>query len=341
MKRRRDYVAIPQAVLEQLYYGEGLTQREIGETFGVSYGTIRNRMVEYGLDARTAQDYLRLDIPKSELERLYVEEGRMVSEIATLLGCEASAVYRYLDLHGIKLRPNGSDKVKRIVPPEKLAWSPEFAYVVGLVASDGSLQSGVNEVRFASTDRELADHYCRCLGLRPDDVRAEKWPEPDAPQVHVRAEDRPPYKKQWHVIFSDFVYRARLAEIGLTPQKSRTLGPLAVPDEYFRDFLRGEFDGDGCWSKAKYANGNTSLLGIFTSGSRTFLEWLRDSLKRLAGIERCSLRGIDLRYQGRAAEQLGRFLYYRRDLPCLSRKRDKWEAWMIENRRDPWSHLQE
>jgi DNA-binding CsgD family transcriptional regulator len=339
MKRRRDYVAIPQAVLEQMYYGEGLTQREIGEIFGVTGGTIRHRMVEYGLDARTAQDYLRLDIPKTELERLYVEEGRPAPEIAAMLGCATSAVYRYMNIHGIPVRPNGSDKIKRIVPPDKLVWSPEFAYVVGLIASDGSLQTGVNEVRFASTDRELADHYCRCLGLRPDDVSAEQWPEANAPQVHMRIEDRPPYKKQWHIIFSDFAYRARLEEIGLMPQKSRTLGSLNVPDEYFRDFLRGEFDGDGCWSRANYSNGS-SLLGIFTSGSRTFLEWLRDTLRRLAAIEKCSLRGIDLRYNGKAAEQLGRFLYYQPGLPCLSRKRDKWEAWMIENGRDPWSHLQ-
>ena len=244
------------------------------------------------------------------------------------------------NIHGIKLRPNGSDKVKRIVPPEKLAWSPEFAYVVGLVASDGSLQSGVNEVRFASTDRELADHYCRCLGLRPDDVPAEQWFEPNAPQVHVRVEDRPPYKKQWHILFSDFAYRARLEEIGLTPQKSRTLGPLAVPDEYFRDFLRGEFDGDGCWSRATYANGSSSLLGIFTSGSRVFLEWLRTSIGDLVGIEKYSLTGINLRYQGRSAEQLGRFLYYQPKLPCLTRKRDKWETWMVEHGREPWWHWQ-
>ena len=340
MKRRRDYVAIPQPVLEQLYYGEGLTQREIGEIFGVTCGTIRHRMVEYGLGARTAQDYLRLDIPKAELERLYVEEGRPAPEIAAMLGCATSAVYRYMNIHGIPVRPYGSDKVKRIVPPEKLAWSPEFAYVVGLVASDGSLQSGVNEIRFASTDRELADHYCRCLGLRPHDVPAEQWPEPSVLQVHMRIEDRPPYKKQWHVIFSDFAYRARLEEIGLTPQKSRTLGPLAVPDEYFRDFLRGEFDGDGCWSRANYFNGS-SLLGIFTSGSRAFLDWLRVSIDNFARIETCSISGIDLRYQGKHAEQLGRFLYYEPELPCLARKREKWEKWMVEHGREPWTHWQE
>ena len=31
----------------------------------------------------------------------------------------------------------------------------------------------------------------------------------------------------------------------MTPEKSLTLGPLAIPDEYFPDFFRGCIDGDG------------------------------------------------------------------------------------------------
>jgi hypothetical protein len=36
-----------------------------------------------------------------------------------------------------------------------------------------------------------------------------------------------------------------LLTIGLTPAKSLTLGPLAIPDDYFPDFFRGCIDGDG------------------------------------------------------------------------------------------------
>ena len=35
-----------------------------------------------------------------------------------------------------------------------------------------------------------------------------------------------------------------LSEIGLTPAKSLSLGPLAVPDQCFADFFRGCIDGD-------------------------------------------------------------------------------------------------
>ena len=91
------------------------------------------------------------------------------------------------------------------------------------------------------------------MGLRPHDILPVNWSNPNAIEVYLRIERRPPYKEQYHVIFSDHVYRARLEAIGLTPNKSKTLAPLAIPDEYFRDFLRGEFDGDGCWSGERHA----------------------------------------------------------------------------------------
>ena len=234
MKHRSDYVDIPRIILERLY-AEGLTQKDIGKRFGVTEGTIKNRMAEYGIKTRTAQDYLRLDIPKEKLEQLYVVEGRYAPEIAAILGCAVSAVYNYMERYGIPLRPLGSDKTKRIVPEHKLAWSAEFAYVVGLIASDGNLQTGCNEVRMVSTDRQIVDLYCQCLGLRPNDIAEGDWPDQKAVPIPLLQSQRPPYKRQYSVIFSDHRYRARLEEIGLIPNKSRALGPLHVPDLYFRD----------------------------------------------------------------------------------------------------------
>ena len=129
-------------------------------------------------------------------------ENRPAPEVAAILGCAVSAVYNYLDLYGIPIRPRGTDKVKRIVPEGRLTWSPEFAYVAGLLASDGNLQAKTNEVRLASTDRQIVDLYCRCLGLRPDDVVAYDWGDLSATSVHMRVEHRLPYKKNNTTSFS-------------------------------------------------------------------------------------------------------------------------------------------
>ena len=330
MKRRVDYIEISKTVLEQMYYEQGLKQREIAAHFGVSTKTIGNRMSEYGLVTRSHDDYVYIDIPKADLERLYIQENRTAPEIAELYGCATSVVYRRMQEHGIAVRPGGWDKVKRIVPDERLQWSPEFAYIVGLIASDGNLDKNSNEVKLASTDREITDLYCRCLGLRPHDTSAETWNDYTATEVYVRLEQRAHYKLQYHIVFSDYIYRARLEAIGLTPNKSKTLEALAIPDEYFRDFLRGEFDGDGCWSKGRQYK-KQFLLGIFTSGSRIYLEWLQENIRRLAGVTGY-INGIDLRFQAKQALLLGEFMYYAPRLPSLMRKRMKWEEWVKLNK---------
>ena len=151
--------------------------------------------------------------------------------------------------------------------------------------SDGNLQASSNEVRLVSTDRQIVDlSHCRGRAFARTTSRRRGGLTPGATPVHLRVERQPPYKEQYHIIFSDYVYRARLEQIGLTPNKSRTLGPLQVPDPFFRDFLRGEFDGDGCWSAYRRPKRN-ALLGIFTSGSQAYLEWLQEGIRRLAGID--------------------------------------------------------
>jgi hypothetical protein len=61
-----------------------------------------------------------------------------------------------------------------------------------------------------------------------------------------------------------------LAEVGLTPAKSLTLGPLTVPDENFADFFRGCLDGDG--SIVTYIDRHHTVKSARygCSGSQTF-----------------------------------------------------------------------
>ncbi|MDE3089655.1 MAG: hypothetical protein KGJ80_09790, partial [Chloroflexota bacterium] len=47
------------------------------------------------------------------------------------------------------------------------------------------------------------------------------------------------------VQFGDVILYRWLLDIGLTPNKSKSIGVLDIPDEYFFNFLRGHLDGDG------------------------------------------------------------------------------------------------
>lgn len=125
--------------------------------------------------------------------------------------------------------------------------------------------------------------------------------------------------------------------IGLTPAKSLTLGPLAVPDAYFADFFRGCVDGDGSittyvdryntFKKSTYVY--TRLYVSIVSASPRFVEWLRATIRRITGLSggltvRRSPRHHDLwclRFAKAESLTLLRWMYYAPEVPCLRRKR--------------------
>ncbi|MCX7839177.1 MAG: UPF0175 family protein [Anaerolineae bacterium] len=260
----------------------------------------------------------KIELPRDELERLYVEENLSSNEIARLFGCDGVTVRARLREYGIPLRPRGWHKLVRRVPDQVLeAWpSPELAYVVGLVASDGSLQKQNNCMQLVSTEREIVDNCATLLCL--DDPHIIVWDQGF------------PRKTAFMLQVCDHVFREFLQARGLTPNKTMTIGALDIPDIIFRDFLRGELDGDGSWYVAKGWRGSPYLVSKFVSRSQSYLEWIHRTVWRLTGIDGC-LHGSGLIYNGKKAELLGQWIYYAPDLPCLRRKHDVWQNWMLEH----------
>jgi hypothetical protein len=176
---------------------------------------------------------------------------------------------------------------------------------VGLIAADGCLSTrNPNLVSFTSKDTELIRTYQYCL-------------QTSAPVYQS--------VRSYEIRISDSDYRAFLESIGLTPAKSKTIGALKIPDKYFRDFMRGCIDGDGCISSA--------LVVIIGSASSSFIGWLQETVERLAGItghlyNYPTKRFTALSYCKSKSLRLLPWLYYSRDLPCLSRKRAIWDAFL-------------
>jgi hypothetical protein len=135
-----------------------------------------------------------------------------------------------------------------------------------------------------------------------------------------------------------------LLGIGLTPAKSLTLGPLAVPDEFFPDFLRGCIDGDGSilryvdrYHVAKKESYVYERLYLsLVSASRRFLEWMQTTNERLIGVtgsinvkKKPHCRPVYvLRYAKRESLIVLPWMYYAADLPCLARKRAKADVFL-------------
>jgi hypothetical protein len=208
--------------------------------------------------------------------------------------------------------------VKEVVPKELLdEWTPDLAYAVGLITSDGNLPPNSNKIHFVSTDEELIDLFCGCLQLASTITPHCYLARSGKSGLCQSSQCKP----QYVVEFADWRFRAFLESVGLKPNKSKTLGRLAIPDNVFFDFLRGEWDGDGSWytieTRPHY------LRCEVASASPVFLHWLHETIERTTGLAG-RISGIRLFYAGAAAVALGHRLYYALDLPCLSRKYAKW-----------------
>lgn len=201
-------------------------------------------------------------------------------------------------------KPSGKVKIK---------WSPDLAYAIGLLASDGCLSPSGRHIVFTSTDRDQLENYMKALDI----------------DVHIGKVDNQG-KGALRVQFGDVLFYQFLLSIGLMPNKSKIIGKVAVPDEYFFDFLRGSFDGDGCtysyWDKRWRSS--FMFYTTFVSASRGHIDWLQSTIQRLLGVrghitESKGRSLCQLKYAKEESLQLLRCLYRRKKCLFLRRKRLK------------------
>jgi transposase len=92
LRGRRIIKGLNNSVLQKLYVEEGKTVREIAKIIGCSREPIRLKCKQFGVLLRPPGNK-RVDIDKSTLRRLYVKEGKSMSEIAKIYGCVVSTIY--------------------------------------------------------------------------------------------------------------------------------------------------------------------------------------------------------------------------------------------------------
>lgn len=192
-------------------------------------------------------------------------------------------------------------------------WNADLAYCVGLIATDGCLYNDGRHISFVSADIQLVELFKSLLKLS-NRIGFKKSGSSE--------------KKCPNIQFGNVGFYNWLFKIGLTPKKSLTLGPLDIPQEYFIDFVRGCFDGDGSiysYMDPRWANSHMFYIS-FCSASKVFVDWLRKQLTKIVGIHGhiSATNGLyQLRFAKAESIVLIKKMYYRKQIPCLERKREK------------------
>lgn len=193
----------------------------------------------------------------------------------------------------------------------KVCWTSELAYIIGLIASDGYLAKQTNRIGIVSKDLEIIDIFRNVLIINN--------------KMMIKARGGEKEKKYMYLEWKDKNFYNFLLAIGLTPAKSKTIQRVDIPDKFFKDFLRGFFDGDGtfwtAWDR-RWPNSFVFHIALY-SGSRVFMEWMRQKLTTLYGVKGYIKRGagvFEVRYAKGDSRKLFETMYYQKDLLFLSRK---------------------
>ncbi|MDO8489255.1 MAG: LAGLIDADG family homing endonuclease [Candidatus Omnitrophota bacterium] len=180
-------------------------------------------------------------------------------------------------------------------------------YLVGLIASDGNLSKDGRHIDITAKEKDFLQRIKGNLGLVNKVCAKNKGTPAQAYRIQIANKG-----------FYEF-----LLSIGLTQDKSLTIGKLKVPNEYFIDFVRGVIDGDGCIRKWIHSSNKKEQWSLrIYSGSGKFIKWLKESAELLLRVQGKIYREVDalwtLKFGKMATREIVRRCYYQ---DCLGLER--------------------
>jgi len=110
IKDHRIIEGLTKSLLQKMYVEEGKSTREIAKTIGCSREPVRLKCKQFGIPLRPFTKK-SIEIDKPTLYRLYIEEKKTVTEVASIFNCSIPTILRKARKYDIKLRPRGGKKL--------------------------------------------------------------------------------------------------------------------------------------------------------------------------------------------------------------------------------------
>lgn len=183
---------------------------------------------------RRVHNNVHKKLTDNEIIEMY-EKGISPREIAEAANLSDRSIRRIVIRHGKETRDTGQPRKYQVNEEFFKIWTPEMAYVLGLVVTDGCVYND------AYYKWEIIQNDVQFLTL------LNKIIESNYPILRYET--------------TCYVYRLMinskemvndLIALGVTPRKSLTIKPPLVPNDLIRHFIRGVIDGDGWIHKKGY-----------------------------------------------------------------------------------------
>ena len=187
-----------------------------------------------------------------------------------------------------------------------------MAYIMGFFAADGNVSKNGNRIQSQLSLKDKGH-----LEMIQSEIGG----------CEVYEYESNGYKScGWHCCSSQI--KKDLAVYGIIPHKTGTLSiPKVLDKQYWKDFIRGYFDGDGTICKD-----GTGFRVTITSANKEILEDINSYFEE-NGIKPSNLykdhNNICIRFRSQASIDIYNLLYYNGCL-CLKRKKEKYIELMKE-----------
>ena len=187
----------------------------------------------------------------------------------------------------------------------KMIDTPEKAYIIGFLAADGCIYANKSyyaRIAVKNTDIDILEKIKKIMGITSKISYAEETVTlPQGGTTIAKTSKLNIYGKE---LVND------LMSYGLVPNKTLYLKVdySRIPNEFIKDYLRGLWDGDGCFGIYEKENSTSKKYTIGYIGSRELLNDIKDII-----LEKFPLHKVDIWHAKECNENIFRLGLARRD----------------------------
>ena len=320
------------------------TKADIRREFGVSDSVIDRVLKAHNVTIRNSRPNPKNDkqIPEEHRQAIidaYLS-GKGLIAAGAPYGCGQKVVETILKRAGIHKRTYEESKQKQRMYSLNdnffKTQSSDMAYILGFIAADGNVAKKENaiSIQLHEKDAEILEKIKELTdSSRPLDFYKTSQGR-DSVKFQV-------WSAEW---------KRDLAVYNIVPNKSLILKPPTFLDEkYYKDYIRGYFDGDGSiWTRKDHLN---QCYWDIVGASKEMIVWIREVLANQFGIVNNKIltdhldTGVimyKITYVGKAKlQQIYDALYSDRNCLSLKRKREKIETILSNSHETPYSRESE
>ena len=206
-------------------------------------------------------------------------DGMSMEECGRQYSVDPATVRNHLKKQGISTKLYNQKKYKYNEDFFELIDTEEKAYWLGFIAADGSItkNSTILDITLSVKDR---DHLLKFIG-------AINGSEEMVRSKTIKSEEK--IHEASRVLVCSPKMCSDLSHYGIVPKKGAVLDfPDFLEDDLMKHYLRGYFDGDGCFSTAGFAPSGAQKYTVSIIATESFLLKMMDFLLFL-GITKVSL----------------------------------------------------